>query len=148
MFVVVGSKGLSMKCTITNTNSIKSWSTMSGLDTSKDYHSVTYGNGRFVCVGHSGSSYYSTDGLTWKSMSGLNSNTTYYYKVTTTDKAGNSTVKTGSSATNSQFTFEVGKAVYFDPILGKACTNYHEDNSKNGFNGIMQLACTLSLFSI
>ena len=33
-------------------------------------------------------------------MSGLNSNTTYYYKITTTDKARNSTYKTGSSKTS------------------------------------------------
>ena len=49
------------------------WKTMKGLPNGRNdrYHSVAYGNGRFVCVGRSGS-YYSTDGLTWTAMSGFN----------------------------------------------------------------------------
>ena len=31
---------------------------MTGLDTSKTYYGVTYGNDRFVCVGNTGLSYY------------------------------------------------------------------------------------------
>ena len=51
---------------------------MSGLANGVDYNSVTYGNDRFVCVGYRGISYYSTDGLTWTAMSGLDSSKTYY----------------------------------------------------------------------
>ena len=50
---------------------------MSGL-ASTYYYGVTYGNGRFVCVGYNGSSYYSTDGITWVAMSGLGTSRAYY----------------------------------------------------------------------
>ena len=48
------------------------WTPMTGLNPKKDYNSVAYGNGRFVCVGNDGESYYSTDGKTWTPMTGLN----------------------------------------------------------------------------
>lgn len=35
------------------------------------YYDVTYGDGRFVCVGSKGYSYYSTDGLNWLPMNGF-----------------------------------------------------------------------------
>ena len=45
---------------------------MSGLDITRVYGSVTYGNDRFICVGSSNtSSYYSTNGKSWTAMSGL-----------------------------------------------------------------------------
>ena len=47
------------------------WQAMSGLDASNGYNAVTYGNGKYVCVGSYGKSYYSTDGLTWQAMTGL-----------------------------------------------------------------------------
>lgn len=33
---------------------------------------------KFICVGNSGKAYYSTDGITWTAMSGLNSDYNYY----------------------------------------------------------------------
>jgi hypothetical protein len=50
---------------------------MSGLDTSKTYSGVTYGNDRFVCVGNSGLSAYSTDGVTWIATTGLDTSKNY-----------------------------------------------------------------------
>jgi hypothetical protein len=47
------------------------WQAMSGLNTSKYYRGVTYGDGKYVCVGDAGLSHYSTDGETWTAMSGL-----------------------------------------------------------------------------
>ena len=41
--------------------------------------------------------------------------------------------------TNSSVTYKTyanGNEVYFDVTTGKSCTNYHEDNSKIGYNGI------------
>ena len=55
------------------------WNAMTGLDASKYYYGVTYGDDRFVCVGQNGSSYYSTDGVTWNAMTGLS--TEYYRSV-------------------------------------------------------------------
>ena len=54
-----------------------------------------------TCVYGKSTSYGSNGTISGSNcvMSGLNSNTTYYYKVITTDKAGNSTYKTGSSTT-------------------------------------------------
>jgi hypothetical protein len=54
------------------------WQAMTGLDTSVNYMAVAYGNDRYVCVGASGKSYYSTDGLTWVAMTGLSTANTYY----------------------------------------------------------------------
>ena len=53
------------------------WEAMTGLDTSIAYKGVAYGNGRYVCVGESGFSAYSTDGITWQAMSGLNTSRRY-----------------------------------------------------------------------
>ncbi|MBO5319023.1 MAG: hypothetical protein J6B01_04345 [Ruminococcus sp.] len=39
--------------------------------------SVTYGNGKFVAVGNSGATYYSSDGINWTAGSGTESNTLY-----------------------------------------------------------------------
>ena len=39
---------------------------------------VAYGDERFVCVGDSGLSYYSTNGESWTAMSGLNTSNSYY----------------------------------------------------------------------
>ena len=52
----------------------------SNLILEKHYRDVTYGNGKFVCVGNNGKSYYSTNGITWTAMSGLKN--TIYNAVT------------------------------------------------------------------
>ena len=68
----IGVRELESNTTITTTVVLTDeWQAMSGLDTSKSYNGVTYGNGRYVCVGNDGLSYYSTDGLTWTAMTGL-----------------------------------------------------------------------------
>lgn len=50
---------------------------MGGLDTSNTYNGVIYGNGRFVCVGNSGYSYYSTNDTSWVSMNRLDNSSLY-----------------------------------------------------------------------
>ena len=59
------------------------------------------------------------------------------------DEKGNSTyavndgiwcaIKTSSGDVT---TSEYGEIVYYDVLTGKTCTNYHEDNSLTGYNGI------------
>jgi len=54
------------------------WDYANGIDAESNVlNSVTYGNGRFVCVGNNGKSYYSTDGMHWNVMSGLDENTEF-----------------------------------------------------------------------
>lgn len=72
-FVFVGRKGESFYSPVDNMG----WNAMAGLDTSADYNGVAYGMGRFVCVGTSGRSYYSTDARVWKPMSGLDAGVDY-----------------------------------------------------------------------
>ena len=68
----IGVREIESSTTITTTTVLADeWQAMSGLDTSKTYYGVTYGNGRYVCVGDNGKSYYSTDGQTWTAMSGI-----------------------------------------------------------------------------
>ena len=62
-----------------STDNGKTWTPMSGGLDSPYYHygDVVYGNGRFVCIGckngnlNDSKSYYSTDGINWTPMSGL-----------------------------------------------------------------------------
>lgn len=72
-FVCVGAGGQSYYSTNGTT-----WVAMSGLNTSKTFLNVVYGNGIFVCVGSEGLSYYSTNGTTWVAMSG-DLDTSYNY---------------------------------------------------------------------
>ncbi|MBQ2947333.1 MAG: hypothetical protein IJE04_05800 [Bacilli bacterium] len=37
---------------------------------------------------------------------------------------------------SNRMNYEDGSIIYFDVTTGKSCTNYHEDNSKSGYNGI------------
>ena len=68
----IGVKDLETTTTITTTTVLKDeWEAMNGLNTSYSYHGVTYGDGKYVCVGDDGLSYYSTDGITWTTMTGL-----------------------------------------------------------------------------
>lgn len=74
----IGVREIENTTTLTNTTVlVDEWQTMSGLDTSKNYIGVAYGDGKYVCVGASGKSYYSTDGLTWQAMSGLDTSIGY-----------------------------------------------------------------------
>ena len=66
-------------------------------------------------------------------------------KVTSVElKYGDDTIKTingklGFDDSNSKVIYETyanGKDIYFDVTTGKSCTNYHEDNSTTGYNGI------------
>ena len=75
----IGVRELESNTTITTTIVFTDeWQAMSGLDTSKTYQGVAYGNDRYVCVGYSSLSYYSTDGINWTAMSGLDTSKTYY----------------------------------------------------------------------
>ena len=88
--------------------------TQAALTASQTIQAITYGNGKYVAVGLSGTSYYSTDGINWTAGSGLN--TSYNYRkveygngvfVAITDKAypyystdGITWVKGGYTPTN------------------------------------------------
>ena len=74
----IGVRELEASTTLTNTTVfVDEWQGMTGLDTSVNYYGVAYGNDRYVCVGASGKSYYSTDGLTWIAMTGLDTSNNY-----------------------------------------------------------------------
>ena len=74
----IGVRELEASTTLTNTTVfVDEWQGMTGLDTSVNYYGVAYGNDRYVCVGASGKSYYSTDGLTWIAMTGLDTSSNY-----------------------------------------------------------------------
>lgn len=47
-----------------------SWS---GLPTTYSLNDIAYGNGKYVCVGTGGKSYYSEDGQNWTAMTGITS---------------------------------------------------------------------------
>lgn len=68
----IGVRELEASATVTTITKVLTdeWQAMSGL-AEKVYRSVAYGNGKYVCVGDDGSSYYSIDGLTWQAMTGL-----------------------------------------------------------------------------
>ena len=51
------------------------WQAMTGLET-KAYYGVAYGDGKYVCVA-TGKACYSTDGLTWQAMTGLDEDGQY-----------------------------------------------------------------------
>ena len=74
----IGVRELESSATVSLTKVLKDeWEAMSGLTTNV-YQGVTYGDDRYVCVGFNGSSSYSTDGLTWKTMNGLDTSKAYY----------------------------------------------------------------------
>ena len=74
----IGVRELESSTTVSLTKVLKdSWEAMSGLDTSVNCYGVAYGDGKYVCVGASGKSYYSTDGLAWTAMSGLDTSSNY-----------------------------------------------------------------------
>ena len=50
--------------------------TIAPLETVSIFRDIVYGNGRYVIVGSGGISYYSTDGVSWTAMTGLQ-NATY-----------------------------------------------------------------------
>ena len=66
--------------TLTQTITSATWTAITGLDTSKSYYGLVYGNGRLIIVGQYGSSYYSIDGTTLIAMTGLD-DTKYYRGV-------------------------------------------------------------------
>ena len=61
-FVAVGYKGAYYS------KDSKTWSSMTGMASTFFAYGVTYGDGRYVCVGSDGKSYYSIDGKTWHEM--------------------------------------------------------------------------------
>ena len=78
----IGVREIEGSVTFTSTKVVTDeWQAMSGLNTSKYYYSVAYGNGKYVCVGNDGSLYYSTDGKTWVSTS-ISGFSSYLWGVT------------------------------------------------------------------
>jgi hypothetical protein len=63
-----------------STDVADAWKAMSGLDTANTRTDVTYGDGKYVCVGQTGRASYSIDGKTWSDMTGLTSKA--YHGVT------------------------------------------------------------------
>ena len=156
----IGVREIEASTTLTNTTVLADeWRAMSGLDTSNTYRDVVYGNDRFVCVGISGLSAYSTDGLTWQVMTGLdtsknyygvaygndrfvcvgNANTTYYSLNGTTwlamGKLGTSEIFNGIAYGDGKFVCvgNAGKSFYTDGLNWTAMTGL--DTSKN-YNGV------------
>ncbi len=65
-------------------------------------------------------------------ITGLDANTTYYYKLTVTDSNGDVHTKKGSVGTSA---YVPGEVVYFNPFTGEACYNYAYNNSNLGYIG-------------
>ena len=62
------------------------WETVSGINTTDNNISTTYGNSKYVCVGEAGRAFYSTDGINWTAMTGLDTSKTYYGAIYGNDR--------------------------------------------------------------
>ena len=80
----IGVREIEGSATLTTTTVLTDeWQAMSGLDTSKVYRGVAYGDGKYVCIGDGSLSYFSTDGLSWTAQSIPNMSSSYsLYGVT------------------------------------------------------------------
>lgn len=66
---------------------LETWNDASGEDIeSVNHRSITFANGRFIVVGDSGKSYYSTDGQAWTAMTGLDDALNYTKVIYGNDK--------------------------------------------------------------
>ena len=123
--------------TVTTTDKVITIPITANSDSHSEIKSTT-------CVAGTSTSNYNKTGTIANNkctISGLNASTKYYYKVTTTDNAGNSTEKTGNKTTTATpITLNpapTGKSgllgiVYYDPVEGKECSNYIAANSATG----------------
>lgn len=92
-------------------------------------------NGANVTCEYGTSESYGESGILQNNscyITGLDANTTYYYKLTVTDSNGDVHTKKGNVGTSA---YVPGEVIYYNPFAGENCYDYNFYNSLTGYNG-------------